>query len=433
MGKTILIKNALIIDPSSIDAVHGDIFIRDGLIDIIQQGVASQADITIDATGLITAPGLVDIHVHTRDPGQTYKDDILSVSRCAAAGGVTSLACMPNTIPPVDCEDIIRYIVDKARQAPVRVYPVAAVTKGLLGKELTDMHALRRAGAVAFSDDGNPVSDPAALSSALRYSHENQTLILAHCEQRSVSAGGLINEGEVSAKLGIPGIPADAENEATLRDMELARQANARIHICHVSTAGAAQAVRQAKKQGVAVTAETCPHYFALNDQLLFRKDADYRMNPPLRTEEDRQAIIEALADGTIDCIATDHAPHTRQEKNDFLTAPNGVIGLETSLAAGITYLVEKGYISLNKLIFLMSTAPARILGIEGGVLARGKPADIVLFDAREKWRVDMTKLHGNASNSAFKNLELSGRVKYTVCKGKITFPFDERIRTDVS
>lgn len=432
MGETILIKNARIINPASSDSVQSDIFIRGGIIDTIQLGIASTADVTIDAAGLSAAPGLVDMHVHMRDPGQTYKDDTLSVSGCAAAGGVTSLACMPNTVPPSDCVDVIRYIVDKARQAPVRIYPVAAITKGLAGKELTDMSALRRAGAAAFSDDGNPVSDPAVLSSALRHAKDNQSLILAHCEERSVSDGGLVNEGEISAKLDIPGIPSSAENEATIRDIELARQENARIHICHVSTAGAAQAVRQAKKQGVAVTAETCPHYFAFDEELLLHKDADYRMNPPLRTQKDKQAIIEALADGTIDCIATDHAPHTPEEKEDFLTAPNGVIGLETSLAAGITYLVEKGYVSLAKLIFLMSPAPARILGIEGGILAQGKPADIVLFDPSEKWRVNPEKLHGKSSNTPFKYLELTGRVKYTICKGEIIFSPAERMAADV-
>jgi len=433
MGKTILIKNARIINPDSSDTVQGDILIRDGIIENIQQSIASAADSVIDARGFCASPGLVDMHVHMRDPGQTYKDDVLSVSGCAAAGGVTAIACMPNTIPPADCEDVLRYIGKKAHQAPVRIYPVAAITKGLMGKEITDMQTLRRAGAVAFSDDGNPVSDPAVLLPALRRAMDIRSLILAHCEERSVSAGGLVNEGKTSAVLQMRGIPSAAETDATVRDIEIARQAKARIHICHVSTAGAAQAVRQAKKRGVAVTAETCPHYFALNDEMLLQQDADYRMNPPLRSEEDRKAIIEALSDGTIDCIATDHAPHTQEEKSDFISAPNGVIGLETSLAAGITYLVETGIVSLAKLIFLMSASPARILGIEGGVLAQGRPADIVLYDPSEKWRVDPLKLHGKSSNTPFKNLELKGRVKYTICKGEIVFPAYERMDANVS
>lgn len=432
MGKTIIIKNAWIIDPASSAKVHGDIFIRDGRIDTVRPGIALPADVSIDATGLFAAPGLVDMHVHTRDPGQTYKDDILSVAACAAAGGITSFVCMPNTLPPADCVDVLHYITEKARRAPVRVYPVAAVTKGLTGKELTDMQTLRQAGAVAFSDDGNPVSDPAVLSAALKQSIESGSLILAHCEERKLSAGGLINKGKISEKLAVRGIPAAAENEATVRDIQLAEVIKARLHICHVSTAGAVQAIKEAKKRGVKVTAETCPHYFALDEELLLRRDADYRMNPPLRTPEDRMAIIEALTDGTIDCIATDHAPHTAEEKKNFLTAPNGVVGLETSLGAGITYLVEKGYVTLEKLIFLMSTAPARILGIQGGTLAKGQPADIVLFDPSEKWRVEPEKLHGRCSNTPFKHLELSGRVKYTVCNGEIVFPLSERMAADV-
>jgi len=418
----ILIENAKIINPGGAFEQFGDICIDNGIISYIGDKVSNDADIVIDAAGMVAAPGLVDMHVHMRDPGFTYKDDIITVGECAAAGGITSLAAMPNTNPAADCEEIIKYIKDKSEKSKVRVYPVGAITKALAGKELTDFVSLKNAGAVALSDDGEPVSTSKLMLETMKKTAGMNMNILAHCEDKDLICGGIVNEGIVSETLGVKGNPTLSESICVIREITLAKSANARIHICHVSTASSIEFIKYAKSKGVKVTAETCPHYFVFNEEYLMNKDADYRMNPPLRTEQDRLEIIQAIIDGTIDSVATDHAPHTREEKSGFYDAPNGVIGLETSLAAGITYLVNKGYISLYKLIDMMSTVPANILGIEAGNIKVGAPADIVVFDAAEHWTVDPYKLHGKSINTPFKGMDLCGRVKYTICRGEIVY-----------
>ncbi len=418
----ILIENAKIINPGGAFEQFGDICIDNGIISYIGDKVSNDADIVIDAAGMVAAPGLVDMHVHMRDPGFTYKDDIITVGECAAAGGITSLAAMPNTNPAADCEEIIKYIKDKSEKSKVRVYPVGAITKALAGKELTDFVSLKNAGAVALSDDGEPVSTSKLMLETMKKTAGMNMNILAHCEDKDLICGGIVNEGIVSETLGVKGNPTLSESIGVIREITLAKSANARIHICHVSTASSIEFIKYAKSKGVKVTAETCPHYFVFNEEYLMNKDADYRMNPPLRTEQDRLEIIQAIIDGTIDSVATDHAPHTREEKSGFYDAPNGVIGLETSLAAGITYLVNKGYISLYKLIDMMSTVPANILGIEAGNIKVGAPADIVVFDAAEHWTVDPYKLHGKSINTPFKGMDLCGRVKYTICRGEIVY-----------
>ena len=418
----ILIKNARIIDTSGEVDRNGDILIADGLIAAVSENISAEADIIIDASGLIAAPGLVDMHVHLRDPGFTYKDDIISVGDCAAAGGVTTVAAMPNTNPSADNSDTISYIIEKAKDSKVRVVPVGAVTKGLKGTELTDFESLKSAGTVAFSDDGEPVSTSKLMFEAMKTVSWLDSNILAHCEDKSLSDGGIINEGIISEMLGVKGISFSSENVGVAREVALAKSADSRVHICHVSTSSSIEFIKFAKRNGIKVTAETCPHYFALNEECLLLQDADYRMNPPLRAEQDKRAVIRAIVDGTIDVIATDHAPHTPEEKQNFQDAPNGVIGLETSLAAGITYLVNKGYISLFKLIYMMSTVPAQILGINAGSLKVGKPADVVIFNARENWIVNPEKLHGKSRNTPFKGLELCGKVKYTVCRGELVY-----------
>ena len=416
----LLIKNARVIDPSQNLDTESDILIKNGeLADI---GEFDVADRVIDAEGLIAAPGLVDMHVHLRDPGQTHKEDILSGCKAAAAGGVTSLLAMPNTNPTVDNPDTVKYILEKAGNASAKVYVAASVTKGLKSEEATDLEALRAAGAIALSDDGRPVENTAMLINAMKKAPGLGLKITAHCESLPIANGGIINEGEVSRKLGVKGIPDSAEDCGTMREISFADALNVPIHICHVSTKNSVNLIRDAKKRGVKVTAETAPHYFSLTENELLKRDADYRMNPPLRREEDRLAIIEGLKDGTLDAIATDHAPHAPAEKLDFLKAPNGSIGMETSLSAGITNLVKTGELTISELINKMSTAPAEILGINAGTLRKGAPADIVLFDINESYTVDVDKLHGKSKNSPFKGKTLWGKVKYTILDGEVVF-----------
>jgi dihydroorotase len=418
----ILIKNAVILDPESGRNEPGDILIADGVFSAVGGQIRCEDAQVIDAAGLTAAPGLVDMHVHLRDPGFTDKEDILTGCRAAAAGGVTSLLCMPNTNPAVDTPETVRYIREKAEKADARVYVAAAITKGLKSEEINDLRALREAGAIALSDDGRPVVNSRLMGQAMRLAPSLHLKVVSHCEDLFLSVGGKMNEGAVSEKLGVPGVPAAAEDCGTAREIALAAAYGVPVHICHVSTATSVALIRDAKRRGVPVTAETAPHYFALTEEELLRQDADYRMSPPLRTEKDRSAVIEGLRDGTIDAIATDHAPHTPQEKADFLSAPNGSIGMETSLAAGITYLVHTGIITMAELIRLMSTAPAKLLGLNAGTLKEKAPADLVLFAPEERWTVDVNRLHGKSRNAVFKGRELVGRVKMTVCRGKIVY-----------
>ena len=414
----LLIKNAHVVSPA--DGLDGmaDILIRDGKIAQIGDALPQNGEV-IDAQGLTAIPGLVDMHVHLRDPGQTAKEDILTGCNAAAAGGVTSLLCMPNTNPTVDNAETVRYIIDKAKNASAKVYVAASITKGLKSAEPTDLEALRAVGAVGLSDDGRPVENTKLLRDAMKQAPALGMTVVAHCEDLFLADGGKINEGEVSAQLGIKGIPAAAEDCGTAREIALAAAENVPVHICHVSTKTSVALIRDAKRRGVQVTAETAPHYFSLTERELLKRDADYRMNPPLRTAADVHAVIHGLADGTLDCIATDHAPHTAEEKADFEQSPNGSIGMETSFAAANTYLVKAGILPFAELVRKMSLNPARILGIDAGTLSPGAPADIVLVDPDEKWTVDPDALHGKSKNTPFKGMTLTGRVKLTLLDGK--------------
>ena len=419
----LLIRSARVIDPASGADFPGDILLSDGKVAEVGSGLPlPEGAREICGTGLIAAPGLVDLHVHLRDPGQTEKEDIFSGCRAAAAGGVTSLLCMPNTVPAVDSPETVRQIREKAETADAHVYVAAAVSKGLAGREPSDWQALREAGAAALSDDGRPVLESSLMAAAMKAAPQLGLAVCAHCEDLSLSSGGKINEGAVSEQLGVRGVPAAAEDCGTAREIALAAAYGVPVHICHVSTKNSVAMIRGAKRRGVPVTAETAPHYFALTERELLKRDADYRMSPPLRTEEDRLAVCEGLRDGTIDAIATDHAPHTPREKADFIAAPNGAVGMETSLAAGITFLVETGVLTLPQLLRLMTYSPARILGIPAGTLQKGVDADLVLFDPKEKWTVCPEKLHGKSRNAVFKGRELTGRVKLTVCGGRIVY-----------
>ena len=421
-GKRILIRGARILNPARGEDYVGNILITGDRVSAVSEHVYDDDAVVIEANGLTAVPGFIDLHVHLRDPGFTDKEDIHTGCRAAAAGGVTSLLCMPNTKPAIDTAETVRYILDEAKTADAHVYVAAAITKGLQGVELCDLDALREAGAVALSDDGRPVVDTACLVEAMRRAPELGMIVAAHCEDLFLAKKWYLNEGEISEALGLPGVPAAAEDCGTAREIAVAAAYDVPVHICHVSTKTSAALIRDAKARGVKVTAETAPHYLLMTDKELLKKDADYRMNPPLRAEADRLAMIEAVKDGTIDVIATDHAPHTPEEKADFLKAPNGSIGMETSFAGAYTALVKTGVLTLSELVEKMSVRPAQFLGIEAGVIGAGQTADIVLIDENEVWTVDADKLHGKSRNTPFKGMELQGKVKLTVCGGRIVY-----------
>ena len=417
-----LIRGAKMTDPSQeLDGEPFDLLVRDGVI--VDFGPSHFADAReIRADGCHLLPGLVDAHVHLRDPGQTYKEDIESGCRAAAAGGVTSVACMPNTSPACDHPDVVRQIRDKAKNADARVYPVAAITASLAGERLTDFAALKEAGAVAVSDDGRPVPTGGMMKKALEAGAAAGLPVLSHSEDLSIAAGGIMHEGAVSHALGVPGIHPAAEEAATAREIALAAATGCPVHICHVSTKGSVELLRDARRRGVPVTGETAPHYIALTDAQLLSRDADYRMNPPLRSEQDVAAVLQGLRDGTLTVIATDHAPHAPEEKTDFVKAPNGAVGLETSLAVGYTRLVETGLLTISELVALMAWNPARLLHLPGGTLRKGAPADLILFDPEQCWTVRPDKLHGKSRNTPFKGMALTGKVRLTMLGGRVVF-----------
>ena len=396
---------------------------ENGIISALAAGIAAKGHEMIDCTGLFLAPGLVDMHVHFRDPGLTYKEDILTGSAAAAAGGFTTVACMPNTKPVLDTPEQMDYVLEKGKnQGFCHVLPIGAVTVGQKGEMLTDFDALAQAGAVAFSDDGVPVTSAVRMRDALKAAKKLHKIVISHCEDGEMVKNYAVNEGEVSRQLGLPGRPAIAEDLMVARDLMLAKETGAHVHIAHVSTKGSAQLIRQAKQDGVSVTAETCPQYFIYTEQEILKKGTMARVNPPLRTAEDRQAILEAVLDGTLDCIVTDHAPHSAEEKARPLPdAPSGMVGLETSLAACLSYLVKPGYLTVPQLIRKMTVVPASILGLEAGTLHAGGAADLCVFDAEEQWTVDPQNFRSKGRNTVFAGNTLTGKVKLTVCDGKIT------------
>lgn len=418
----ILLKNGYIVDSRNrIEGIR-DILICDKLIVKVSECIDEAADQIIDCTDLTVIPGLCDMHVHFRDPGQTHKEDIITGSEAAAAGGVTAVACMPNTSPVCDNPETIRYIVEKAKEAKIKVYPVGCITKGLDGKELCDFAELRKAGAVAVSDDGRPVKNARIMGEAMIKAHYAGLRVISHCEDLDIINGGIINAGRISKELGVKGMSRTSENIVTCREIQLANDLEMPIHIAHVSTKEVITLLRNAVKHGIMVTSETAPHYFTLTEDKLLSCDADYRMNPPLRCEEDVKAITEAVVDGTIDCIVTDHAPHSAEEKADFEKAPNGVVGLETSLSVTLTQLYHTGRMSLMKIVRMMCETPRRLLGIEGGSLEEGNSADIAIVDLDKEWTVVPENLHSKSKNTCFKGMTLKGKVKYTIVNGNIVF-----------
>ncbi len=425
MKGPILFKNPRIIDPSNNRDEVADLLVVDGIIVDIGQGLGiPEGAKIVDLSNKWLVPGLIDMHVHLREPGFEYKETIETGTRAAAAGGFTKVACMPNTAPPNDNEGITRFILEQARRAGYcDVLPIAAITKGQKGQELTEFFDLIEAGAVAFSDDGLPVSDAGLMRLALEYSLNFDALIISHSEELSLSTGGCMNEGRVSTRLGLKGIPNAAEEIAVFRDCALAELTGARLHVAHVSTKGSVEIIRQAKDKGVQVTCETAPHYFSLTDEMVEGYNTFAKMNPPLRTEEDRQAIIQGLRDGTIDAIATDHAPHELLVKEcEFALAANGIIGLESSLAVTLKILYHQEDFSLKRIFELMSTAPAKILKVNGGSLKKGEVANLTIIDPDLEFVFRKDSIISKSFNSPFLNKSFKGKAVLTICSGVVTY-----------
>jgi dihydroorotase len=422
---TLLIRGGRIVDPAQgIDRVD-DLLVRDGLIVAVGQAGAQpvgRADETLDAAGLVVTPGLVDMHVHLREPGREEDETIETGTRAAVVGGFTSVACIPNTEPPIDTQAAVEFIHQKAARADnCNVFVVACVSRGREGKELAEIGRLVEAGAVAFSDDGAPVWDAELMRRALEYCRMFDKPILAHEEVLELSRGGVMHEGLVSLVLGLPGMPAAAEDVMIGRDIALAEVTGGRLHVMHVSTAGGVALVREAKRRGARVTAEATPHHFTLTDEGLRGFDANHKMSPPLRTAADVEAIVDGLVDGTIDCIATDHAPHAREKKMlELDRAPFGILGLETAVGLAVTRLVATGRMGWPRLVEAMSTLPAGILGINRGTLRPGAVADVTLIDPDVTWRVDATRLQSRSVNTPFDGWTLRGRAVATIVGGRV-------------
>ena len=420
-----LIRNGRIIDPANgMDAV-GDLLIEDGKVVSIGEvpGADEYTGEGVDAQGCIVAPGFVDIHCHLRDPGLEYKEDMYTGTRAAAHGGFTSVCCMANTQPVNDNAAVTRAIIDKAqREGVVNVYPIGAITKGLKGQELAEMGQMQRAGAVAMSDDGHPVMNGRKMYLALQYAKAFNLTLISHSEDTDIVAEGLMNEGTVSTRLGLKGIPRAAEETMIARECILAEGLGARIHIAHVSTEGSVALIKHFKSRGVRVTAETAPHYVYGTDELVdeLDYDSDTRVNPPLRTERDRQACIAGLKDGTLDCIATDHAPHHIDEKRvEYALAANGISGFETAFALCNTAMVLPGLMDINMLISKMTVEPARVLGLNKGTLTPGADADVVIIDPNAVWTIDPEKFLSKGTNTPFKGRVVTGAVRATYVAGK--------------
>ncbi|UCD64538.1 MAG: dihydroorotase [Candidatus Zixiibacteriota bacterium] len=428
----LVIKGGRVIDPALGFGKDAGVFIKDGLIKkIAAVSAAESKEIAalgekqlIDASGMLVVPGLIDIHVHLREPGREDAETIESGCRAAAAGGFTSVCCMPNTTPCIDNQETVKFVQDRAKDCNAHVFVVGAVTKNLEGRELSEIGDLVKMGAVAVSDDGKYPQNPEIMRRGLEYAKMFDISVMQHAEDQLLSAGAVMNESYQSARLGLKGAPPVAEEIAVLRDIALCRFTGSRLHIQHVSTRGAVEAIRKAKAEGVNVTAEATPHHLILTDEEIGKAfNTNLRVNPPIRGADDRDAVIEGLVDGTIDCIASDHAPHPEEEKDcEFDRAPAGMIGLETTLGLVKTYLIDKGYLSWADAIRKMTANPARILKLPGGTLEAGSPADIAIIDPEKRWTVKAEKFRSKSKNSPFIGWKLTGRVRTTILGGRIVF-----------
>ena len=401
-----------------------DIFVEDGIIKEKAESIEKQADTVIDAAGCYVMPGLIDLHVHFRDPGLTYKEDIETGSKAAAKGGFTTVCCMPNTKPVVDNVETVKYIIEKGEKTGLtNVLPVGAVTKNMAGVEITDVEELKKAGICAISEDGKSVMNSGVYRKAMKNAAKANVPVLAHCEDINLVEGGVINLGDKSSELGVKGISNAVEDVIAMRDIMLAKETGATLHLCHCSTKDSVEMVKRAKEEGIKVTAEVCPHHFSMCSDDITSNDGNFKMNPPLRAKEDMEALIQGLKDDIMDVISTDHAPHSAEEKaKDLEHAPFGIVGLETSVALTVTNLVKKGYLTPMQMAAKMSYNPAKVLGIPKGTLDEGKIADITIIDPDKEYTIDVNTFESKGKNTPFDGYKVSGEVEYTILNGKVVY-----------
>ena len=418
----LLLKNGHILDPANNRNETADLLIQNGQISRIDSNIVIEGIKTIDLSDKLVTPGLIDMHVHLRDPGFPEKETIKTGCESAAAGGFTSVACLPNTDPPMDSPELVQYIYDQAKSTDARVYPIACATEKMQSEKLTDTDALLKAGAVGFSDDGLPIESEELMRELLERAAVNNFAVYPHSEVFALTQGGHMHEGTVSRELGIKGMPAEGEAALNERDIELVRKTGGRLHILHLSVKRAADLVRQAKQEGLPVTCEASPHHIALTDEDVRIYGTAGKMSPPLRSKEDQEAVIAGLQDGTIDALATDHAPHTIEEKFRLFTeAPNGILGFETAVGILFSKLIHTNLLSLTDTIKKLTVEPARILGIDAGTLSLGKPADITIIDPNLEWIVDANQFKSKSRNTPFHGWTLKGQVVMTILGGRIT------------
>jgi dihydroorotase len=430
MQNSVLIRNGRLLDPDTgTDAVM-DLWIEDGVVtkrttpEETASCVIPEGTQIIDASGCFVCPGFIDLHVHLRDPGFTQKETIETGSKAMAKGGFTGVCCMPNTNPVTDCPEVVRYIYDEAeRVSPIHIYPVGAVTKGQAGEELADIESMADMGVLAISEDGKSVMNAALYAEGMKLAAKRNMVVMAHCEDRNLVRGGCINAGAKAEELGVKGITNAVEDVIVARDILLAKETGARLHLCHCSTEDSVKLIAAAKAEGLPVTGEVCPHHFAMTDEEIVADDSNFKMNPPLRSRRDVDALIEGLKNGTMDCISTDHAPHTAEEKAKPIDkAPFGIVGSETAVALTITHLVHPGYLTPLQMVEKMSYNPARVLGIDRGSLAVGKAADVVIIDPEEDYVIDPETFLSKGKNTPFGGKHVYGRVRYTLVDGRVVY-----------
>ncbi len=421
---TLLIQNGRIINPNDRSERRADLLVRDGVIEEIAESVCAEADRVIDAAGAYCMPGFIDMHVHLRDPGLTYKEDIATGGAAAVHGGFTTIVAMPNTKPVADCPEVIRYVQEKAAQVTkAHVLQVGSVTRGMEGRELSDIRGMAAAGCICLSEDGKSVMNADLYRDAMRIAAEEHMTVLAHCEDINLVHGGVLNADVRAEELGMPGITNAVEDVIVARDILLAKETGCRLHLCHCSTADSVKMVQMAKADGVSVTAEVCPHHFSMSSEEIPGDDANYKMNPPLRTAADVEALKKGLSQDVMDVIATDHAPHGAEEKaQSILKAPFGIVGLETAAALTYTHLVKPGLLTVMQMAEKMSYHPAKILGLNKGVVEEGAPADLVIFDPDREWVIDPEEFFSKGKNTPFAGKTVYGKVTATIVDGEIAF-----------